>query len=346
MPPPPPRAPSLPPIIRRSLASLSSLGVVAARWSPEDDRRDILEKIHRIVKYVLPREQACGRLPEYIPADSVELESREIGRSTTATGEGGELAALEGCGAEQDDLKDRKWHAQIFMVHTAPCQQVGPSCGFAALTVVGQLFPPRNPTEASAHALTASSFESMLQWARMRNYTSVGEMFSTADLLATLVGHFDCTARLQLFTADGDAEEESAAVEAIREHVENGGLVVMPYDMGKNHEPALENGHSAHWCAIVGSVQLERQSPLDEVGMYVICRHGQSARHAVWNLRHLVRSNFGLREFGPKRLSTGISYVVKDHTDLKEIRGTAVFVDGTSNDTSVIWRRRCDLDQL
>ena len=228
------------------------------------------------------------------------------------------------------------------MVHQVVIIFFSCSCGFAALAVVGQLLQPNAPTSA----VSKISVEVMINWAVEQKYTLVGEMFSTANLLFTLTHHFSCTARLKLFSdpATLDAASKEEAMQSIIAHLERDGVVIVPYDMGKNHEPEMANGHSAHWAVVVGLVRLEDRTSTFSSPQYVICRHGQSSRHAVWNLRDLVDSNFGLREMGAKRLASNVAYAVDDCTDLRELRASAIFVDIQREE--VIWRCEGDLATL
>ncbi|XP_072287933.1 actin maturation protease isoform X2 [Pyxicephalus adspersus] len=191
-------------------------------------------------------------------------------------------------------------------------------CGLVALWMAGGLL--YNTKEVP--------LEVIVQTAISKGYTTLGEMFSAANMasLAELVFGCDC----ELLTGGMDGENR----ERILNHLMAGLPVLVPYDEDFNHEPCQRDGHRAHWAVISGvllGVQNGSFEPdLDVPGLYhpppsslapntgnvdeifLIAKQGKSLRYQLWEYSSLSRSNCQLVQLDPKRANDGNAYVLPE----------------------------------
>ncbi|EYC27035.1 hypothetical protein Y032_0009g484 [Ancylostoma ceylanicum] len=164
-------------------------------------------------------------------------------------------------------------------------------CGLVALSMASQLL-----------GLKRLEVCDIFKMAEKLGFTAQGEIFS-ADWLRELA----CT----LFPVEAEVLELPNPNKMIGLML-SGCAVLVPYDCDKNHEPALRNGHGAHWAILVGflivDVNLESlQSASSDVVVtndgtfYVFAYHGKSKHIALWSYSDLRQSCNQLYEAGPKR---------------------------------------------
>ncbi|KIH64790.1 hypothetical protein ANCDUO_04896 [Ancylostoma duodenale] len=121
----------------------------------------------------------------------------------------------------------------------------------------------------------------------------------------------------------------------------SGCAVMVPYDCDKNHEPALRNGHGAHWAVLVGflivDVNLETLQHAscdvvvsDDNVFYVFAYHGKSKHMALWSYSGLQQSCSQLYESGPNRQPP--EYVIPED-GLTQLRGKCVCLRNTNTDS-------------
>ncbi|GAV07264.1 hypothetical protein RvY_17123 [Ramazzottius varieornatus] len=149
-PPPPPPAPvhSIP------LGTLTKRQSGVRPETEDDDHRQVLGSIRRLVEFCLPK-----RNPALLPDRS-----------------------------DGDVLSG--WYCSLSLLHTSAVIQEGPSCGFAALCVSAQVLAPR--TDLGTDALSPQGPQNLIDWAKYQGYTHCGELFSVDNVAAILSEHFVC----------------------------------------------------------------------------------------------------------------------------------------------------------
>lgn len=161
--------------------------------------------------------------------------------------------------------------------------QVGPQCGLVSLAMFIE-----NPTD--------DVVSDIFKVAKERGYTYNGEMFSVNNL-CELANYFT---KYSASIYNGDLNNDY-----IKDFLVNGGYMLVPYDADKNHSPCLTNGHKAHWAAISGIIETEKE-------VYILAKHGKSKKVAIWTLRSLAESNSQLIEFAPDRRYSNIEYFLPE----------------------------------
>ncbi|RCN40711.1 hypothetical protein ANCCAN_13354, partial [Ancylostoma caninum] len=143
-----------------------------------------------------------------------------------------------------------------------------------------------------------------------------------------------------LFPVEGEVLELPSPNKLIN-LITSGCAVMVPYDCDKNHEPALRNGHGAHWAILVGflivDVNLETLQHAssdvvasDDDAFYVFAYHGKSKHMALWSYSDLRRSCSQLYEAGPKRQPP--DFVIPED-GLTQLRGKSVCLRNTNTDS-------------
>ncbi|KAH8236744.1 hypothetical protein KR026_009796 [Drosophila bipectinata] len=166
--------------------------------------------------------------------------------------------------------------------------QVGPTCGLTALSMLlgGQ------PTAAE-----------LLKETIAQEYTLNGELFSGQYL-------FEITRKYLQQRGACQLHEGVLNCNKVKELLQAGGCLLVPYDADVNHAPCLKSGHRAHWALIVGFLvdnqdKVRSLDPLADLPCYIIpfpqfyvlARHGKTRNLAVWSLETLSQSNANLVEF-------------------------------------------------
>ncbi|CAI9575391.1 unnamed protein product [Staurois parvus] len=209
-----------------------------------------------------------------------------------------------------------KW--LLYKKHIPSLIQEGPQCGLVALWMAGGLLD--NTKEIT--------LDRIVETAISKGYTTLGEMFSAANMasLAELV--FCCQSELLSGGMDGDNRER------ILNHLTAGLPVLVPYDEDFNHEPCQRDGHRAHWAVISGvllgmpsgSFEPDMDIPglyhsppnslppsIGDTGeIYLIAKQGKSLRYQLWEYSSISRSNGQLLQLDPKRASDGNAYVLPE----------------------------------
>jgi GNAT superfamily N-acetyltransferase len=131
--------------------------------------------------------------------------------------------------------KDCQW--QYRLVRIPSQQQVGPSCGLAALRMLRDHY----------HTSDWKQMPSLLAEAQEKGYSEDGEVFDAENLrrLAESACGLECEMRRLSDTTVGDIHALLAA----------GSVAILPYDSKSGSRlPGLLSGHSAHYGIIVGLV--------------------------------------------------------------------------------------------
>jgi hypothetical protein len=116
-------------------------------------------------------------------------------------------------------------------------QQLGPSCGLAALRMLRDHY----------HSFDSKQMPSLLAEAQVKGYSEDGEVFDASNLrkLADSVCGLDCEMRLLSNTTLDDLHSLLAA----------GSVAILPYDSNPGTRlPGLLSGRTAHYGIIVGLV--------------------------------------------------------------------------------------------
>lgn len=125
-----------------------------------------------------------------------------------------------------------------------PVLQKGPMCGLVALTMAAQLVNEKKEPLLSSDL---SHPEEILKFAMGRGLTKQGEMFSTDAMEDVIVHHLHLRPRTShVDLPDVLRDLLTAAIAS------EGSVILIPYDADRNHTPCLAQGHSAHWCLLVG----------------------------------------------------------------------------------------------
>ena len=119
--------------------------------------------------------------------------------------------------------------------HRDPLLQEGPQCGLVALTMAGTSRGERlEVEEVQREAVT-------------RGFTFRGEMFSVENMAELARSSLDREARVE----DIEMMKDTSW---LLDTLTSGHMLLVPYDCGHNHGPALHGGKKAHWALITGFV--------------------------------------------------------------------------------------------
>ncbi|XP_037814925.1 UPF0692 protein CG33108 [Lucilia sericata] len=187
--------------------------------------------------------------------------------------------------------------------------QVGPTCGLTALSMLLGGIPPA---------------EQLLQEAQQKHFTNNGEMFSAHNLYQLICDNIPminnnnnphnnnnyCQSNTlnandidnNKLLKNNTTKHNNNVIECqmhegrlncakVRESLQQGACMFVPYDPDFNHSPCLKFGHKAHWALIIGFLISDRNE------FFVLARHGKAKNLAVWSLQSLSDSNSNLIEF-------------------------------------------------
>jgi hypothetical protein len=156
--------------------------------------------------------------------------------------------------------------------------QIGPTCGLYALGMVMDAWSEKDPKNASALVQKAdqngrgkqytqepTTDERILDVAKQKGYTAVGEMFTAADIAST-ARHFGYDA----------STHDNATLEDLYKVLDAKHPAIVAFDVDYNGNPTQANGARAHYAVIQGY--------FDDGGKrYLIARHGWGVqRDHVW----------------------------------------------------------------
>uniref|UniRef100_A0A7I4YUD5 Actin maturation protease n=1 Tax=Haemonchus contortus TaxID=6289 RepID=A0A7I4YUD5_HAECO len=203
--------------------------------------------------------------------------------------------------------------AHIRILPVEPLIQNGPQCGLVALSMATKYL-----------GLERKEISEILECARKLGFTNQGEMFS-AEWLRQLASSM-WPVRATVISIP----EASKLLKLI----DSGKAVLIAYDCAKNFEPALRNGHGAHWALLAGYAYVDVNSEdirpatdvvvKDEDAVYVFVYHGKSKHMGLWSYPSLRQSSLNLFEAGPERKAP--SYVLP-HDGLDQLRGKCVLLE-------------------
>lgn len=169
--------------------------------------------------------------------------------------------------------------------------QLGPTCGLYALGMVMDAWnekDPRHPTALVQEADRAgrglqytrdpTTGERILEVARQKGFTAVGEMFTAQDLAAT-AAHFGYQS----------STHHEATLDDLYRVLDAGHPAIVAFDVDYNGNPTVVGGDRAHYAVIQGY--------FDEGGTrYLVARHGWGVqRDHVWEASAFDASWRGLQ---------------------------------------------------
>jgi len=135
--------------------------------------------------------------------------------------------------------------------HRDPLLQEGPQCGLVALTMAGTSKGERlEVEEVQREAIT-------------RGFTFRGEMFSVGDMAELARSSLDREARVEDI---GMMKDYSWLLDTLT----SGHILLVPYDCGHNHSPALYGGKKAHWALITGFVIAGKHLETKNIKQYLL----------------------------------------------------------------------------
>ncbi|XGW03891.1 hypothetical protein V3C99_015216 [Haemonchus contortus] len=209
--------------------------------------------------------------------------------------------------------------AYIRILPVEPLIQNGPQCGLVALSMATKYL-----------GLERKEISEILECARKLGFTNHGEMFS-AEWLRQLASSM-WPVRATVISIP----EASKLLKLI----DSGKAVLIAYDCAKNFEPALRNGHGAHWALLAGYAYVDVDSKdirpatdvvvKDEDAVYVFAYHGKSKHMGLWSYSSLWQSSLNLFEAGPERKAP--TYVLP-HDGLDQLRGKCVLLEKDASET-------------
>ena len=145
-------------------------------------------------------------------------------------------------------------------------------------------------------------------------FSTKGEMFDCESMAALARDYFGLQAQV----------EQDWSIDFVTQQLYSGSVILVPYDVSANFEPALYEGEKSHWAVIVGLVykqanastfaEINKTSKLaapESRPSHFACVQPKSKRIGAWNAEALVESNanlahcFARREEGkcvPERL--------------------------------------------
>ncbi|KAK6036677.1 hypothetical protein COOONC_25818 [Cooperia oncophora] len=113
-----------------------------------------------------------------------------------------------------------------------PVIQNGPQCGLVALSMAAQLL-----------SLERKDVSQIFDIAKKLGFTNQGEMFSAEWLRQLACSLWPIHS---MVTSVPDAS-------TMIKWIDGGAALLIAYDCAKNYEPAMRNGHGAHWALLVGN---------------------------------------------------------------------------------------------
>lgn len=218
---------------------------------------------------------------------------------------------------ESLQYNDEVWLSYYQQV--VPVLQEGPQCGIVALSMASQVL-----------CESPVCSETIYEAAKSHYFTIQGEMFSVEWMHKTASQYLQCRCTL----IKDAVQQREYLVKCLQE----GAVLLVPYDADFNHEPCCKKGHKAHWAVITGlliitsyqdmvlghkftrdphckylyhhisasSSRLPYTQTLNDV--FVYARQGKSRHLHMWHLDSLLRSNNNLQEINPERAQESSQY--------------------------------------
>ena len=178
------------------------------------------------------------RLVEYVASIAIPLENR--------------MKELHAAIHQYPPNKNR-WE---FCLHNVPWQQqIGPSCGLAALRMLREFYQNLSSTADGK----VGCLPSLLIEAQTKGYSADGEVFDV-DNMIKLAGFCGLNTLLQSF--------HTMSFVDVFNILKDGGTLIVPYDSQPfTKNPCLARGNNAHYGIVVGMMlgfDLNRPMPLDD----------------------------------------------------------------------------------
>jgi GNAT superfamily N-acetyltransferase len=215
-------------------------------------------------------------------------------------------------------------HWELLMQHIPWQQQVGPSCGLAALRMLRDFYYSIGNDSTKEHGNVELQMPSLLVEAQSKGYTIDGEIFDVGNLL-----------KLALFCGlHGEVWSFSACPPSkVLEVLRSGGTIIVPYDSQPSTKRPCKNlGQTAHYGIIIGILfgfPADRFSDLhiidtteglsssaeDARGVLLLVQHSLSTKLAIACWSEFFDSNQQLELIDEKkyRLPDQSSLNLRDH---------------------------------
>lgn len=168
----------------------------------------------------------------------------------------------------------------------SPVIQKGPMCGLVGLTMAAQLLLKEGAKPC--HTTDRIHPENILEYARQNGLSRQGEIFSASSMEKIAVDH------LQLQAQVVTVESHEALLGLVVQTISSDKAVLVPYDADKDHTPCLAQGHSAHWCVLVGLCLITRCS---ESGASLTSKLLEYCQQMSSDSDHYVVKETGIKEF-------------------------------------------------
>lgn len=225
---------------------------------------------------------AAGARPSALGETGRGSATSDVSASPPAAGRG-TLRAPDGMERNADVRSHALSRSQLVEgAKTAPVPQrvqLGPTCGLYALGMVMDAWNAHDPKNATAlvqeqdrngygkqYTRSPTTGERILDVARAKGFTAVGEMFQAEDLAAT-ARHFGYDA----------TTHHHASLATLYKVLDAGHPAIVAFDVDYNGNPTAVGGARAHYAVIQGY--------FDDGGKrYLVARHGWGVqRDHVWD---------------------------------------------------------------
>ena len=178
----------------------------------------------------------------------------------------------------------------IKIIHKNICyfEQVGPSCGIAAISSVFMTLSEDYQNNIS---------ESMMSEAIIRGYSNDGEIFDINHLLELAklnVTNNNYNVRIECT----DIINSTIKLKELYNNDET--IIIIPYDKGnEHHQPCLFGGKYSHYAYIIGYIGQEDDDDDDELKL--VAMHSLSCKPIVSSLHNFVESNKNLTHYNSSK---------------------------------------------
>ncbi|KXJ22741.1 UPF0692 protein C19orf54 homolog [Exaiptasia diaphana] len=236
---------------------------------------------------------------------------------------------------------NRNWILCDVNLH-AKLQGNAPRCGLVALSMAVEMAQrlskqTAQPSVGSPTLIPYNDFESemmaLLKLAKLKKFTSKGEMFSAKNLGVLAKEFYGLDVRITDCGLDD--------ISGIFNHLSEGNPILVPYDASANHAPCLENGNKSHWAVLTGIFctfedndfnweHLQEKATVTRLEvnggktsiftldnatnklpencipstLYLLARQPKSRHVGVWSWKELKESNANLVEYCPNKESS------------------------------------------
>lgn len=243
-------------------------------------------------------------------------------------------------------LSSTNMKAKIFMpTRVTQVLQIGPTCGFAALATSLRILDANDDID----------LQKLVELAIKDHITNKGELFSV-DWLAQFVNkHWPHQFKAVVAQLSENPRTIIDYFISSNTTTNKPACILVAYDCDKNFEPSTQNGHCAHWAALVGFLLLTNDSVNeteereiianeyfvenfnpkmnldfvdDEKRFYIIAYQGKSRHPTLWPYPLLRDSNVQLNVPNP----AGSANFRMPVEGMAAIRGKCIVLTAVDND--------------